>query len=62
MSAWRITAQKTLYSILSNWYRYDFTSTAQTKEYMYDDYFDLDVVSCTPEEVVVDLGALRATL
>lgn len=24
---------------------------------MYDDYFDLDVVSCTPEEVVVDLGA-----
>ena len=50
-------SKKTLYSILSNWYRYDFTSTAQTKEYMYDDYFDLDVVSCTPEEVVVDLGA-----
>lgn len=50
-------SKKTLYSILSNWYRYDFTSTAQTKEYMYDDYFDLDVVSCTPEEVVVDIGA-----
>lgn len=50
-------SKKTLYSILSNWYRYDFTSTAQTKEHMYDDYFDLDVVSCTPEEVVVDLGA-----
>ena len=50
-------SKKTLYSILSNRYRYDFTSTAQTKEYMYDDYFDLDVVSCTPEEVVVDLGA-----
>ena len=50
-------SKKTLYSILSNWYRYDFTSTAQTKEYMYDDYFDVDVVSCTPEEVVVDLGA-----
>ena len=50
-------SKKTLYSILSNWYRYDFTSTAQTKEYMYDDYFDLDVVSCAPEEVVVDLGA-----
>ena len=50
-------SKKTLYSILSNWYRYDFTSTAQTKYYMYDDYFDLDVVSCTPEEVVVDLGA-----
>ena len=27
-------SKKTLYSILSNWYRYDFTSTAQTKEYM----------------------------
>lgn len=47
----------TLYSILSNWYRYDFKSTGQTKEYMYDDYFDLDIVKCTPDEVVVDLGA-----
>ena len=50
-------SKKTLYAILSNWYRYDFVSTAQAKEYMFDDYFDLDVVRCTPDEVVVDLGA-----
>ena len=50
-------SKMTLYAILSNWYRYDFKSTAQAKEYMYDDYFDLDIVSCTPDEVVADLGA-----
>ena len=50
-------SKKTLYSILSNWYRYDFTSTSQTKECLFDEYFDLDVVRCSPEEVVVDLGA-----
>lgn len=50
-------SKKTLYSILSNWYRYDFISTIQTKEYMFDDYFDLDLVKCTKDEVIVDLGA-----
>ena len=50
-------SKKTLYAILNNWYRYDFTTTAQAKEYLFDDYFDLDLVSCSTEEVVVDLGA-----
>ena len=50
-------SKKTLYSILSNWYRYDFKTTAEAKEYMFEDYFDLDLVKCTPDEVVVDLGA-----
>ena len=50
-------SKKTLYAILSNWYRYDFITTAQTKESLFDDYFDLDLVTCTPEEVFVDLGA-----
>ena len=27
-------SKKTLYSILSNWYRYDFINTQKTKEYM----------------------------
>lgn len=35
-------SKKTLYAILNNWYRYDFTTTAQAKEYLFDDYFDLD--------------------
>ena len=50
-------SRKTLYAILNNWYRYDFASTAQTREYLFDDYFDLDIVRCTPQEVLVDLGA-----
>lgn len=50
-------SKKTLYSILNNWYRYDFETTTRTKEYMFDDYFDLDIVKCTNDEVIVDLGA-----
>ena len=50
-------SKKTLYAILSNWYRYDFTTTTQAKEYMFDDYFDLDIVKCSSDEVIVDLGA-----
>lgn len=50
-------SKKTLYSILNNWYNYDFTTTSKTREYLYDDYFDLDLVKCDKEEVIVDLGA-----
>lgn len=46
-----------LYAVLSNWYRYDFLSIAAAKEYMFDDYFDLDLVRCSPDETVADLGA-----
>ena len=48
---------KTLYAVLSNWFRYDFTTSAEAKENMFDDYFDLDLVKCTPDEVIADLGA-----
>ena len=50
-------SRKTLYGVLNNWYRYDFVTSAQTKEVLFDDYFDLDLVSCSRREVVVDLGA-----
>ncbi len=50
-------SKKTLYSILNNWYNYDFTTTSKTREYLFDDYFDLDLVKCNKEEVIVDLGA-----
>lgn len=45
------------YAILNNWYKYDFLETTKTKEYLYDDYFDLDLVKCDKNEVIVDLGA-----
>ncbi len=47
----------TLFSILSNFYRYDFANTYRSREYMYDDYFDLDLIKCDSNEVIVDLGA-----
>ncbi len=50
-------SKKTLYAILNNWFCYDFVSTTQTREYLFDDYFDLDIVKCGPDEVIVDLGA-----
>lgn len=50
-------SKRLLYSILNNWYQYDFSETTKTKEYLYDDYFDLDLVKCDRDEVVVDLGA-----
>ena len=50
-------SKKTLYAVISNWFRYDFTTSAEAKENMFDDYFDLDLVKCTPDEVIADLGA-----
>lgn len=50
-------SKKLLYSVLNNWYSYDFNTTAKTKEYLFDDYFDLDLVKCNSDEVIVDLGA-----
>lgn len=50
-------SKKTLFSILNNWYNYDFYTTERTKESLYDDYFDLDIVKCDENEVFVDLGA-----
>lgn len=50
-------SKKTLYAVLSNWFRYDFVTSAEAKENMFDDYFDLDLVKCSPGEVIADLGA-----
>lgn len=50
-------SKKTLYAVISNWFRYDFTTSAEAKENMFDDYFDLDLVKCSREEVIADLGA-----
>ena len=50
-------SKRTLYSILSNWYRYDFVSTSETREYLFDDYFDHDLLKCGSAEVIADLGA-----
>jgi len=46
-----------LYAVLNNWYRFDFHSLGPSSEVLYDDYFDMDIIKCGSNEVVVDLGA-----
>lgn len=46
-----------LYAMMKNWYQYDFNSLKEATETTYSDYFDLDIIKCDKEEVVVDLGA-----
>ena len=46
-----------LYSIMSNWYQYDFKMLNRSIEKSYGHYFDLDLIEPNSEEVIVDLGA-----
>lgn len=50
-------SKKLLLAIIRNWYQYDFRILDETIEKLYPDYFDLDVVKCDKNEVIVDLGA-----
>lgn len=50
-------SKKLLLAIIRNWYQYDFKILGETIEQMFDDYFDLDIVKCDSNEVIVDLGA-----
>lgn len=49
-------SKKILFSILDNWYNYNFNDLESVIQKIYDDYFDLDLVKCD-NEVLVDLGA-----
>lgn len=50
-------SKKLLLSILQNYYYYDFDLLGEMQEKNYSDYFDLDLIQPTMEEVLVDLGA-----
>ena len=50
-------SKKLLYSILSNWYQFDFNSIEESFEKNFSHYFDLDIVKCDENEVIVDAGA-----
>lgn len=50
-------SKKVLYAILNNWYNFDFNSLNSSIEKNYPHYFDLDVIECNKNEVIVDLGA-----
>jgi len=46
-----------LYAILNNWYNFDMETSRITVETYYDQYWDLDIIKPSKEEVIVDLGA-----
>lgn len=50
-------SKKLLFAILNNWYNYDFETLKTSIEKNYNHYFDLDLVKCDENEIIVDLGA-----
>lgn len=52
---WR--SRLVLVSMLYSWITFDMAYITGMKEANYTDYFDLDIVKCSDEEVMVDLGA-----
>lgn len=52
---WR--SRQVLISMLYNWITFDISYIHGMKEANFADYFDLDLVECNEDEVVVDLGA-----
>lgn len=50
-------SKKLLLAIMKNWYEFNFGLLKETIEICYPHYFDLDIVKCTPNEVIADLGA-----
>ena len=50
-------SKKVLFSILNNWYNFDFENLKAANEKNYDHYFDLDIIKVNNNEVIADLGA-----
>lgn len=50
-------SKKLLFAIMNNWYNFDFETLKTCFEVNYPHYFDLDLVKCDDNEVIVDLGA-----
>ncbi len=50
-------SKKVLHGILRFWLTFDYEYKDSLKENNYDDYYDFDILTCSPEECLVDLGA-----
>ncbi len=50
-------SKKLLFAILKNWYCFDTVETSISLEKNYNQYWDLDIIKPTPNEVIVDIGA-----
>ena len=50
-------SRQVLFGIVNNWYKQDYRTLACAIEKAWPDYFDLDLMTCDENEVLVDLGA-----
>lgn len=50
------TSKKVLYAILNNWLNYDFKNLTEIMDNRFFNYFDLDLIPFSQDEVIVDLG------
>lgn len=50
-------SKQVLYGILRCWFTFDILGKNKLKENNFPDYYDFDLVSCSEDEVFVDLGA-----
>ena len=50
-------SKKLLYAILNNWYNFDTITTQTSLERNYEQYWDLDIIKPSSDEVIVDIGA-----
>lgn len=50
-------SKKVLVEIISYWIHFDLTNMHAMTETLFSDYFDLDIVQCGKEDVLVDCGA-----
>lgn len=50
-------SKKVLYGIMHFWLTFDYDIISELKESNFSDYFDLDLIQCSKDEVFVDLGA-----
>lgn len=50
-------SKKVLLAIIANYYNYNFTILQECRETNFPPYFDIDIVKCNKEEVIIDLGA-----
>ena len=46
-----------LFAFINNWYYFDLNSLNYSRELLFNDYFDVDVMRCDKSEVFVDIGA-----
>lgn len=50
-------SKKILCNILTYWLTFDFTQIGGIVDRTFSQYFDLDLIACSPDEVFVDIGA-----